>query len=253
MTKENQFTNKNMLHALLALEPELKGKAEKITNECLKTFKDKQTFFRSKHREYKPLDDDGFVYPAESHEMITTVTDKLLYVQEQLTDTIDCLWQKEHTNVATEASLKIGDIVIDGIPAPALLNLQARLLEIRKLYRAIPNLPAGQLWEKDAQFPNVWRTKSQTAKTKKTKRVIPLTAATKEHPETVTTVDEDVPVGLWTTIDREGTWSSAQKSEALARIDKLLAAVKVARQEANAAQVKKVYIAKTVFDYINNG
>ena len=252
MTATTNQKKPSHFHALLAVEPELKGKAEKITNEAIKTFTGKQAFFKSKHRTYKPRYDDGYQYPPEAQEMVTTVAAKLEYVQEHLTKTIDALFQKEHTNVVAKADLKIGETVLTDVPATALLNLENRLKEIRKLYRSIPCLPPGQLWNKDLDTPNVYRAAPvTTVKTKKTTVPIVLSPATKEHPAQIKSVDEDIPIGEWEAIEREGSWTALEKSQKLGRIDELIETVKTARQEANSVNVVKAHVGKVLFDYIN--
>jgi len=252
MTETN--TKGTHFHALLACEPEAKGKSEKIINEAVNTFVKKQSFFKSKHRVYKPRNEDGYQYPPEAQEMVTTVDKKLAYVQEHLIKTMDILWQKEHTNTIAKANLTIGSVVLEGVPAPALLNLENRLKEVRKLYRAIPCVPAGQNWKRDPTNFRVYVADPiETVKTKKTTVPIVLYEATEHHPAMVDKVDEDVPVGTWTSTEREGSWTPADKSEKLARIDDLIEVVKTARQEANNVPVVKGNIGKVVFDYINKG
>jgi hypothetical protein len=74
--------------------------------------------------------------------------------------------------------------------------------------------------------------------------------ATEEHPAQLETWSEDIPIGKFTETLWSGMLSPAEKSAKLGRIDKLLRAVKKARQRANAVDVVDVTIGKELFNYI---
>lgn len=246
---------KNLLHSILALEPDSKGRAEKITRETIITFKSKQEHFRSSHKTYEPKAEEGLKYPDENKEMVTTVTKKLSYTQKQLSETIDVVYQKELTNLVAQADLEVDGIVLkEKVPATALLNLEARLKSVREIYNAIPTLPPGQDWQKDPERDDVYKTKPiEKFKMEKQSVAFVLAEATDKHPAQVEKESKDVPIGTWTEIKRDSSWTSAEKSEKLGRIDNLIAAVKKARQEANTVPINNDKIAKVIFDYINKG
>ena len=72
------------LHELLAVEPDLKGAAEKILAETVNTFSKKEGHFKAQVRTYEPVDDEGLKLPDERTEMVTTVGDKLEWTWERV-------------------------------------------------------------------------------------------------------------------------------------------------------------------------
>jgi hypothetical protein len=245
---------KNKLHALLAVEGDVKSAADQIMKESVATFKNKENHFLSKHSTYVALEEDGRPLDPEAKEMVTTVDEKIDYTQKSIIRALDATVQKEATNTEAKADLVVdGDVLAEDVPATALLHLEGKLKAIRGVYQAIPTLPPGKLWEKDeADRPGVFRMKPvvrpKTQKKEWTEVVVP---ATKEHPAQTKERTKDVVIGEWTEIVRAGLWTSAKKSHALGRIDNLLRATKKARQRANDIEVKKVKIGKSLFDYIN--
>ena len=93
---------------------------------------------------------------------------------------------------------------------------------------------------------------TKTQRTEKSLRVIELSPATKEHKAQVTTENQNVVIGEWSTRHLSGRVTPARKSELLGKIDQLLRAVKKARMRANSTQVVKVNIGKDILSFIND-
>lgn len=254
-TLEDKKGKRNLLHAILAVEPDLKGRAEKITQETISTFKGKQGHFSSLYKTYEPLKEDGVPLPPEEKEMVDTVTEKLAYTQKHLIKTMDVIYQKEITNLEASADLEVDGVMLaENVPATALLSLEARLKKVREVYQCIPTLPPGKLWEKDPERENVYRAKvREKPKMEKEFRPVVMTPATDHHPAQVEKLYKDVAAGTWTEIERNSSWTPAEKSQKLGRVDSLIEAVKQARQAANTTPVKQVKIGKVLFDFINHG
>ena len=139
------------LHELLAVEGDLEGTYKKIVDEAKVTFDKKGAHFFGVHRRLEMFDEDLPKAPDEHQEMVTTVHDKLEYVNEHVVRYFDAVLQKERTNQDAKA-----DIVVDGVslakdlPATFLLGLENKLKNVRSLFQAIPTLPPGRKWEKDS-------------------------------------------------------------------------------------------------------
>jgi hypothetical protein len=86
--------------------------------------------------------------------------------------------------------------------------------------------------------------------TKKVPNVLVLYEATPEHPAQVQAFNEDVRVGTRTTMLQSGMVSFQDKAKILNRIDKLLRAVKEARQRANDVDIAAIKVAEAIFNYI---
>lgn len=241
------------LHELLAVEQDLKGQAGKILLETQTLF-GKPEAFKGSITHFEPFDENQKHLATEDHEeLATTVEDRLNYTAESLAKYWDAVAQKEATNQAAKA-----DIIVDGrtlatnVPATMLLGLETKLTQFRAAIAGMPTLDAKAAWQPAS---HVRRGVYETVHTQKTfrtdKRVKPvvLYEATKEHAAQVKEVSEDVKIGVVTKKHFSGAVSSARASEILSNVDKLLRAVKAARQRANKQPIVSVNIGKTLLDF----
>lgn len=241
------------MHELLAVEPDLKGAAEKIIAETINTFTKKPNHFEARHKSYKPIDDEGETFAPEKQEMVTTVPKKLEHTQEVVVKFFDAITQKEMTNAEASAVIEIdGTPLIDTpLPATLLLSLEGRLRQLREVYNSIPTLDPAETWRWDEQTKTYEANSKESYKSKKVFRNHVKAPATDKHPAQVETYTEDERVGTWTTKRWSGMVTPAEKAAVLARLDKLAQAVKRARQRANDAEVKSAEIGNVLFNYIN--
>ena len=240
------------LHEVLAVEGGLKTTTDKILRECTETFNKKQGHFLGQYRHYEKVREDSIDYLPEEKELVETVWDKIDYVNEHLVRSLDATYQKEITNKKAKADIVIdGNTIAKDIPATYLLGLESRLNEIRSVYLSIPTLDPGKSWAKDAERKNTYVSKEvESLKTEKVIEPLTLAQATKEHPAQVQVISLDKIVGKWKTKYFSGAITSAEKSDLLARLDKLLRAVKQARMRANNEEVDEKEIAKSLIDFI---
>lgn len=248
------------LHEVLAVESGLQTAAKKINEETIRTFGKKDEHFVETTRQVAHFsEDDKQLDTIETKAMVTTVFDKLIYNTGPNVRAYDAYLQKEATNQKAVADIVCGDKTLaEGVPATVLLGLETKLAELRAVYEAIPTLAPGPTWEVDASTRasgGVYRAAAAdvTFRTRKTVKPVVMAPATEHHPAQVQAVQEDVPIARITTSHKSGMISSAQKSELLERVDRLLRAVKRARQRANATEVEKRQIGKVLFDYIHSG
>jgi hypothetical protein len=248
------------LHEIIAVEGGLQTTARKINEETIKTFGRRDEHFVGHTKETKHFaDDDAKLDTSESKEMVTTVMDRLLYGTAANVRAMDAYMQKEATNQTAHA-----DLVVDGVmlatqvPAIVLLGLETRITELRAVYEAIPTLAPGPTWELDTdrrKAGGVYRSANpdSTFRTRKTVRPIIMAPATDKHPAQVQAITEDVPVARIVTHHWSGMMTSAQKSDLLGRIDKLLRGLKRARQRANDATLVDRKIGGDIFAYLHGG
>jgi hypothetical protein len=243
------------LHELLAVESDLEGKTKRLMNEGKKVFSDKPALFMGAVRVYKPFIEDGVDYPEEHQALTTTVNEKLEYINKEVIRYWDALLQKEVTNQNAIASIIIdGKIIGEDLPATFLLGLEKRLRRLREVYESIPTLAVGTEWKKDeAKGEGIWviAHPEETLKTVRTVKSKVLYEATDHHPAQIDKWEENESVGKYTKTIWSGMISPAKKSKYLERIDKLIQAVKKARQRANSTDVVNKQVAKNLIDYIN--
>ena len=246
--------NKSMLHELLAVEGDLEGAHKKILAETIKTF-GKAEHFLGIHKKVVMFVDDGIEHPEGNKAIDTTVQEKLDYMQKTEVRYFNALLQKEATNQTAKADLVVdGKVICSDLPATFLLGMETRLKHLRGAYEAIPTLSPGTVWEHDTKKGlGIFRAAHVDEKFKTETKVEPvvLYEATKEHPAQVKEMSITKNVGKHVSTHWSSMISPAEKSEKLGRIDKLIRAVKKARQKANTAEVVKRTVGAQLFDFIN--
>jgi len=240
------------LHELLAVESDLKAKAQHALAQVKGLFTTGQGKFVGQVRKYQPFNDDGERLPDEITVLATSVDNELETVKAAVSQWLDASLQKEVTNQGTSADVIVNGVkILTELPATALLNLEGKLAEIRQLYQSIPTNDPAERWNKDAQLGHYVSEVRETRRTKKVQKVLIKYEATKEHPAQTEAYAEDIPVGTWSTTIHSGQVSPTEKNTRLERLDALIMAVKKARQRANDIEIKDVHAGEILFKYIN--
>lgn len=92
--------------------------------------------------------------------------------------------------------------------------------------------------------------RSYTTKTKKEQRPIVLYDATDKHPAQTQLITEDVSIGTWKTVKQSGAIPVPRKKVLLERVDKLLKAVLVAREQANSVEATDECVGAAIMGYL---
>jgi len=237
------------LHELLSIEPDLRKEAEKISGEVRETLADPKRV-HGMIRTFHPIVEDEDPLPDERVEMLTTAQAEVDRFNTAVGKFIDSAVSKEVTNMVTSAELELAGTVIS-LPATALLNLENRLADIRKVYAAIPTLDPAEVWTYDETLEVYVADVRIAYKTRKVPKTHVSVEATKEHPAQVEIYHEDIRVGEREQIMHSGAITLARKRVLLGRIDDMLKEVKQARQRANDIEVKEIEIADLIFGVIN--
>jgi hypothetical protein len=248
------------LHEVLAVESGLQTTAKRTNEETVRTFGKKDEHFIETVKTITHFaEDDRKLDTTETSAMVTTVFDKLLYNAGPNVRALDAFLQREATNQKAVADIVVGERVLaENVPGAVLLGMETKLAELREVYLAIPTLAPGPVWELDADARTgggVYRARDPdvTFRTKRLVKPIVMAEATKEHPAQVQAIQEDAPIARIATTRRSGMITTAQKSALLERVDRLLRAVKRARQRANNTEVEKRQIGKVLFEYLHDG
>lgn len=242
------------LHELLAVMADTTNAAQAVVNETSAVFSKKPDHFRGHTKTVRYFDDSREGENTdESKEMVTTVFDKLEHTFQSLGRHYDALLQLEMANGNARADLVVdGTTIMKDVPATFLLGMESRLKAFRSVILAIPTLEMSVKWEEDPNLgDNVYRSApTVTMKGEKTLKSRILVEPTKEHPAQVQQWNEDVPVARIELTHTSSMITPHMKSAMLSRTDKLIAAVKKARQRANCVEVEKAEIAKDLFAYV---
>lgn len=252
------------LHELLAVEADVEGKYKRIVAETTKDFKDKPALFMGSVRTLAMFEEgDKTDYPAEHQEMTTTVRERLMYTAKSIIPYFDTLFRKEKTNgIASSDVIVDGVVLMENVPATFLLGMENRLAKLREMYECIPTLPIGVAWEPDpSRGTDVYKMthpeeKMKTAKKFQHQVLVPAMFPPEGHggqslPAQIEKWEEVENVGKFTKEVWTGVLPSAKKAAILERIDKLIRAVKQARQRANRADVVTDKIGDTIISFIH--
>jgi hypothetical protein len=244
------------LHEVIAVEPNLSATHNVISQETLKVLDKPEHFLRvTEQIDYFDDTDAARLNTSSTKDLTTTVGERLRYsFGHSFTNWIDCMAQIGATNQHAGADLVVnGHVLGVNLPATVLLTLEQKLRLKRSELEAVPTLASGPVWNWDEEA-KLWRADPTTTyRTQKTLRPIIMHPATKEHPAQVKEITEDRAVAKISRTMFSGAYTSAQKSDALARMDAVIVATKKARQRANRADITKVHVGNAIAKFILDG
>ena len=168
-----------------------------------------------------------------------------------MTEPLDLVSQQEFANATARADLIVdGVTIVAGAPVSLLLALEKNIVDIRTFVDKMPTLDEAKDWHHDV-VTGVYRTEPvSTSRTQKVQEPIVLAQATREHPAQTQLISVDKTVGTWDTVHLSGALPAPRKKELLARTDRLLQAVRVARETANGASAPGHPVGATLFGYL---
>lgn len=240
------------LNQTIAIE---KGIKSRVYGEITKLNKvaQKTALFDGFAKDYEPVSEGEISYPPEKQRVQQRASLLIQEAGEKLTELFDVTATKDYSNCSTSADVTVdGTVLLTGAPATYLLFLEKQLNDIHKFVDNMPTLDPSYDWTKDVNS-DLYKTDSiKTARTKKTTKALLLAPATDKHPAQTDKITEDVIVGYWKATKLSGALPLPRKEELLTKIDRLRDAVKMAREEANNAEVVKVEPGKTILGWLLN-
>lgn len=238
------------LNKLIAIESGVKTATKRKETDLYHVLQ-KSALLNGISRTYQPKDDDADKLPSETTLVQVKVEKVVRELATELTRLFDVTLTKEMGNSQAKA-----DVIVDGktllkqVPVTYLLFLEKQLVDINTFVSKLPVLDPASEWVYDGNNDVHATTPVQTVKTKKVPRNWVKAEATDKHPAQVEIFHEDVIVGTWTKVDFSGAVPATRKAELLARVEKLITAVKFAREEANSLVVEDQYAGDKVFSYL---
>lgn len=240
------------LHQLLAVEKSVKTAAAAATNSAYHAFQKSIELFNGLSRVYSPRDEDGETLPAENKKVTFQVDGLLTELRDPLVRLLDVTAQKDWANCTAKADVVVdGQTLIEDAPVSYLLFLEKQLTDLGTLIKSVPVLEASENWELDPQTGLYRSARYQTIRSKKVYRNHVLAVATEKHPAQVQVYQEDVPAGTWETVKFSAAVPLVRRRRMSDQQEKLLAAVRFARERANEQAVPdEVRPGDTVFDFV---
>lgn len=200
---------------------------------------------------YQPRDEEGEPLPPEFTRVQVNTENVLKETRAVLAKLFDVTATKDWANCHAKADIVVdGQTILSAVPATYLLFLEKQLTDIHTFVRKLPVLESSENWTLDTA-DSIWKTAPvETIRTKKVPRNHVKAEATDKHPAQVEVYMEDVPVGRWRTVKMSGALPANRVAELTERVEKLQAAVKFAREEANSVQAENVEVSEKIFRYL---
>lgn len=260
------------LNVLLSVTDHLAGQFKSRLEEYGKFFRGHQGAFKGVRKTYSPKPDTIDEPSARATtQVVTTVDEKLLYLEETSAEYINAVFAQEATNASGKVK---AELIVDGKSFGTYSSLELlRListLEAGNLKAAYENIPVrsdSAIWEeahKDEAYKNrkgiyaselVKGTKKTTEKENYILIDPNLGKSDKYSPQPqVATKNITIELGEYTIQEFSGEWSHRQRAELLARRDKLVTAAKEALKVSNEVDsVESSLTATKLFDYLHKG
>lgn len=200
---------------------------------------------------YQPRDEDGETYPPESQKVQHEHQAVFERVATGLTELFDITATKDWANCTAKADVVIdGRVLVKDAPATYLLFLEKQLGDLITFVQKMAELDPASDWNIDPSTGLFKTEPTATQRTKKVQRAIVLYDATEHHPAQTQLITEDVVVGQWVTTKLSGALPAPRKKALLAKIEKLIHAVKYAREQANGLEVTDQKVGAAVLGYL---
>lgn len=239
------------LNQIIAVEKNIKSRAHSVISELNNAIQ-RPDLFNGAVRKYLKKNEEDDDLPGERKHIQRRVSDVVGTMRSTQTDYLDVMVQRDLANTHAKAAVAVRGVqVLPELPATSLLQIEKTLTDYRTFFENMPLLDSSEDWTYDAEA-GIYKTEpSYTVRTKKTAKVITLAPPTDKHPAQAQLVQEDVVAGKWETIRQSAAMPKTERDEIVARIDRLLIAVKEAREAANGAEAdEKPQIGAAIFEYL---
>ncbi len=241
------------LNQIIAIEKGVKSRSHAIISDLYKMIQ-KSDLFSGASRQYEKKHDEGEDLPPERQHVQFHVDQVLEQFRRANSDLINVTVRKDKTNMNASANIEVDGIVIEGVPVTTLLFIEKQLTDLRTFIDKLPVLDSAHDWRKD-EGSGLFKTEPRkTQRTKKVQKPIVLYDATDKHPAQTQMITEDEVVGYWNTTLHSSAIPLPKKQQLQERVDKLLLAVKQAREKANDIEaVPDQVLGEAIFKYLGIG
>jgi hypothetical protein len=239
------------LNQIIAVEKGVKSRVYGAITELHKAAQ-KSDLFHGFAKDYQPKDEEGEKLPAERKRVQYVVSDVLRSVERLTSELMQVTARKDWTNCVAKGNVEIdGIVLIKDAPVPFLLFLEKQLTDMRTFVSSLPVLDEAEKWDRD-ENDGLYKTEpTHTHRTKKVQKPIVKYPATEQHPAQTEMITEDIIAGYWKQVKQSGAMPRKERQELFDRVEKLLNAVKHAREAANMAdEIEAPDVGVAVFGYL---
>lgn len=238
------------LNQVIAIEKGVKSRVYSHIGELHKAAQ-KPGLFNGFTKNYEKRDDDGEDLPPERQRVQFIAADMLREVCRHSTELFDVTAKKDWANCNAIGAVSVDGTLLFRAPVTYLLFMEKQMSDLRTFVIALPVLDEAEEWSLDENSGLQRSAETRTHRTKKVAKPIVLYPATPEHPAQTQLITEDIIAGFWKLTKHSGAMPKPEKTELIAKIEKLQKAIKEAREEANGADVMEVpSVGDLVFGYL---
>lgn len=258
------------LNVLLAKTDHLSTSFKNAIADFVKFFKNSQSAFRGERKTYEPKQGQPDQPSKKSTKLVvTTVDEKLKWLQDTSKDYIDALFSQEKTNATgtAKARLVVDDIDFGEYTSLELLRLKSILENgtMHEMYGSIPVRTEDELWDAATNESytdrKIFQSTLQSGVEKTTIKesyILPDPnvgkSDSKNYTPQVAQKDTILELGDYTYQKYSGEWSHLQRATALLRGHKMLTATIQALKVANEVDsVSSEMTADKLFNYLHTG
>lgn len=235
--------------SIVMLQRTIKARTAAIISAVYKTVQ-KPAPFMGIEKEYTPRAEDGLKLPSESQQVQLVAVQLLESAATDLTTYWDITATRDAGNQVAVADIKVrGSILATGVSLSTLLFLEKELINVRTLISAMPTLDGAKEWTTDGI--GISRARPvETVRTEKVEVTDVVVQATDKFPAQVRDRVRDQIVGTWSTTHFSGALSVAEQHRLVGRVNELIEAIKLAREEANTVFVDEVRVGDALFGFL---
>lgn len=239
------------LNQIIAVEKGIKARVYGEITDLNKAIQ-KPELFNGFSKTYKKKDEDGEDLPPEKKRVQFSTVEIFRSVERLSSELMEVTARKDWTNCEAKGDVMVdGKTIVVGAPVSFLLFMEKQLTDLRTFVGNVPVLDEAEAWSMDINSGLYKTEPTSTHRTKKIAKPIVLYPATPEHPAQTQMVAEDVIAGFWQQEKHSGAMPKPEKEAIAERVEKLLRAVKEAREAANVHdEVWTPNVGIAVFGYI---
>lgn len=222
------------LHQLLAVRDGARAVAEREITKSYHTIQRAEPLSGIRRTHRQRFDDEPPM-PGEYKHVQVLADDVVTEFSAALARLFDVTAAVDYTNQHASASVVVdGTVIVQDAPAPFLIFLEKKLVDVRTFIGKLPVLDPAIEWNEPEAPGQPHQSRAvETTSTKKVLRNHVKAEATDKHAAQVELYSEDVVSGWWTTVKLSGALPAATIARMKERVDRLIEAVKIARGEAN--------------------
>lgn len=221
------------LHQLIAIVSDAAKKANALNTQLYK-WAQKSDLYNGIFRVYTPSTEDGYVYPKETKAPIRSAMQDLQEFLDNRMESQKLIATQDLANTMAKADIVVnGTVLLSDIPVTTLLYLEKQLQETLAYVNALQILDISEVWSYDKNSLSYVSDPVQQIRTKKVTEYEVVVPPTKEHRAEIREVSKDIREGIWTATKVSKALSPSEKNELIKKVEDLIRAVKLAREEAN--------------------